>query len=406
VFAFMHPSLPGEPLVVLHTAIMDHIPANMDAVLTQQHGSQGRGSNSGSAGGGTNSGGSGGDGGDCRNSGSSGGGSNSGSSSEASVACFYSISSGQRGLAGVDLGNFLIKKAAQLLLAELPQLKTLVTLSPIPGFRAWLITKLRQAAAAVPGADSNAGVVQLLSVRDVAAVLDMQSTCLQAANRSSSSSSSSCAGGDTQAAAAQVLLQLMQDNSWVSLQAQQQETLRPVLLRLCAAYLLTERRRNFALDPVAHFHLRNGAQLWRINWRWAQGNCAGCSTTGTLHLTPVCSAAVIGWCNNWVCHALGNGLSQVSCNLAACAQLASASTGSLHGLQACESVTALRAAAAATAIVAAYRADLSAQGLSNSCGLMVNYLYDMDHVVANNQRYLLEHNIAASQAVKELLSST
>lgn len=64
------------------------------------------------------------------------------------------------------------------------------------------------------------------------------------------------------------------------------------------------------------------------------------------------------------------------------------------------SVTALCAVVAA----AACSADLSPHGLSNSCGLMVNYLYDMDHVVANNQRYLLEHSIAASQAVEELLS--
>lgn len=49
------------------------------------------------------------------------------------------------------------------------------------------------------------------------------------------------------------------------------------------------------------------------------------------------------------------------------------------------------------------RADVSSQGLSNSCGLMVNYLYDLDQVVANNQRYLLEHHIAASDTVRQLL---
>lgn len=49
------------------------------------------------------------------------------------------------------------------------------------------------------------------------------------------------------------------------------------------------------------------------------------------------------------------------------------------------------------------RADMSAQGLANSCGLMVNYLYSMPDVVSNNQRYLLEHHINASQAVQQLL---
>ena len=296
VFAFMHPSLPGEPLVVLHTAIMDHIPSSMQAVLAQQQqpsqqqqaqsqqqlsevpvdkpgttssnsrssrrydGSSGKGSGSGS---------------------SSGGGSSSTSTfAGASVACFYSISSGQKGLAGVDLGNFLIKKAAQLLLAEMPQLTTLVTLSPIPGFRAWLITKLRQAVQTATAADRPMEPENPFKASEIAVLLSLQQQQQQQTRHGNSSSenkhvtgaahgnSSSSSSRAQQAAAAQALLALVQDNSWASLPLQQQEALQPVLLRLCAAYLLKERRRNFALDPVAHFHLRNGAQLWRINWRW------------------------------------------------------------------------------------------------------------------------------------------
>ena len=40
-----------------------------------------------------------------------------------------------------------------------------------------------------------------------------------------------------------------------------------LLLHLCARYLIRERRRNHAIDPVANFHLRNGAELWRLNWQ-------------------------------------------------------------------------------------------------------------------------------------------
>jgi malonyl-CoA decarboxylase len=309
VFAFMHPSLPGEPLVVLHTAIMDHVPCSMQAVLAQQQqpsqqqqsqsqqqfsevpadkagttssssssrrgydGSSGRGSGSGSSSGGGSS---------------SGVGSSSNSTSAgASVACFYSISSGQKGLAGVDLGNFLIKKAAQLLLAEMPQLTTLVTLSPIPGFRAWLITKLRQSVQAAPAPAAAGGESQLVNQTDgnpvdeprepgnllkpseAAALLNLQQqTCNDSNGSTHMDGAAYSSSRGQQAAAAHTLLALVQDNSWLSLQLQQQEVLQPVLLRLCAAYLLQERRRNFALDPVAHFHLRNGAQLWRINWRW------------------------------------------------------------------------------------------------------------------------------------------
>ena len=38
------------------------------------------------------------------------------------------------------------------------------------------------------------------------------------------------------------------------------------ILRMCSRYLYLEKRRNFALNGVANFHLRNGATLWRINW--------------------------------------------------------------------------------------------------------------------------------------------
>jgi malonyl-CoA decarboxylase len=43
--------------------------------------------------------------------------------------------------------------------------------------------------------------------------------------------------------------------------------LKPILLRLAAGYLLYQRRDGHrALDPVAHFHLSNGARVERLNW--------------------------------------------------------------------------------------------------------------------------------------------
>lgn len=56
----------------------------------------------------------------------------------ADTAIFYSISNAQRGLAGISFGNFLIKRVVEVLAKELPNLETFATLSPIPGFRAWL----------------------------------------------------------------------------------------------------------------------------------------------------------------------------------------------------------------------------------------------------------------------------
>ena len=62
----------------------------------------------------------------------------------ADCAIFYSINNCLEGLRGVTLGNFLIKLVAADLARELPQLKTFATLSPIPGFAAWLREALGQ----------------------------------------------------------------------------------------------------------------------------------------------------------------------------------------------------------------------------------------------------------------------
>ncbi|KAJ6363897.1 hypothetical protein OIU76_028932 [Salix suchowensis] len=37
-------------------------------------------------------------------------------------------------------------------------------------------------------------------------------------------------------------------------------------MRLCARYLLQEKKRGKALDSVANFHLQNGAMVERLNW--------------------------------------------------------------------------------------------------------------------------------------------
>lgn len=58
-------------------------------------------------------------------------------------AIFYSISSTQKGLQGIDLGNYLIKRVAENLNAEFPFMTEYSTLSPIPGFRVWLLEKLK-----------------------------------------------------------------------------------------------------------------------------------------------------------------------------------------------------------------------------------------------------------------------
>jgi malonyl-CoA decarboxylase len=122
---------------------------------------------------------------------------------KASTAIFYSISNTQAGLRGVSFGDSLIKRVVETLKAELPRLKTFATLSPIPGFRSW---------------------VQKNAPQDLLAQLDDPLSLAPKAPA------------------------------------------RTQLLGWAARYLGQELNDGQPLDPVARFHLGNGARVERLNW--------------------------------------------------------------------------------------------------------------------------------------------
>lgn len=145
----------------------------------------------------------------------------------ADTAIFYSINNAQKGLAGISFGTFLIKRVVDDLSREFPRLKTFATLSPMPGFRDWLSQRLAEGEPGPPvqGDQSNG-----------------------------------------QLGAKGSLKALLAEPEWVKEPAMV-EALKGPLLRLAARYLLSERRGDGrALDPVAHFHLSNGARVERLNW--------------------------------------------------------------------------------------------------------------------------------------------
>ncbi len=146
----------------------------------------------------------------------------------ADTAIFYSISNCQRGLDGISFGDFLIKRVVDALATELPRLKVFATLSPAPAFRAWLEQQSRAGHAdlLLPAERTAIEVIgEGVSERDLPALLDRYAEPRVAA------------------------------------------VLRDPLSRLCARYLLRERTSSGrALDPVAHFHLSNGARVERLNW--------------------------------------------------------------------------------------------------------------------------------------------
>src|SRR4051812_46605007 len=178
-FAFFHPALPDEPLIFVQVALVEGL-ADKIAPLIDRDGTVG-------------------------------------DPTEADTAIFYSISNCQEGLRGVSLGNFLIKLVVADLQAQLPDITTFATLSPVPGFGDWL----RQEAAK----------------EDSPVLSEAEFDALQA---------TATPGWEAQPELA--------------------ERARQPMLRLMAHYLVREKRGGRPRDPVARFHLGNGARLERVNW--------------------------------------------------------------------------------------------------------------------------------------------
>lgn len=135
---------------------------------------------------------------------------------DADTAIFYSISNAQKGLVGISFGNFLIKRVVGVLTSEMKNIKNFATLSPIPNFRSWLDKELK---------------------KEESELFDKEER--------------------------EILKSL--DTTWHK-DKKLSEKLKPVLLRLCAHYLLKEKKKDKPFDPVCNFHLSNGARIERINW--------------------------------------------------------------------------------------------------------------------------------------------
>jgi len=184
------------------------------------------------------------------------------SADEPDTAVFYSISNCQDGLRGISFGNFLIKQVVEELAREIPSLRQYVTLSPVPGFRRWLNGL---------GDDPQLG-----------------------------------------AAAADLLKALKPDAS------PPPRTEEPMLALAAEYFLHAKNGAGLPLDPVARFHLGNGARLERLNWR----------------------------------------------------------------------------------------GDLSASGLRQAAGLMVNYRYELRQIEKNHEAYANQGAVAASPEVRKLATLT
>ncbi len=192
-YAFFHPHMPNEPLIFVEVALVNGMSDNIQELLDVSAPAE--------------------------------------DPDRADSAIFYSISNCQDGLAGISFGSFLIKRVADDLAHELPNIKTFATLSPAGGFRRWLDSQT---------ADADGELLTSAEARSLEPFSDADS-------------------------ATAALVELLSRPTWHRDEALA-EVLKPALLRLCAVYLTTARNGTRALDRVAHFHLSNGARIERINW--------------------------------------------------------------------------------------------------------------------------------------------
>ncbi|MCP3473449.1 malonyl-CoA decarboxylase [Bradyrhizobium sp. CCGUVB1N3] len=222
-YAFFHPQLVDEPLIFVEVALTREIPGAIRPLLDKSRQAI--------------------------------------EAHEATTAVFYSISNTQKGLGGVSFGNFLIKQVVQDLARELPNLKTFVTLSPVPGFAGWVRRELKNEASSAIDDDTRRVLDGLEGGGDIAPAKDAISA-------------------------------------------------------LAAYYFLKAKLPSGKpVDPVARFHLGNGARLERLN----------------------------------------------------------------------------------------FSGDPSAKGIKQSYGMMVNYLYDLDHIEANHEAFAEHGTVVASDKVKKAL---
>ncbi|KAL0100187.1 hypothetical protein PUN28_019545 [Cardiocondyla obscurior] len=204
-YIFTHPSMPREPIVVLHTALCDVIPDSVKGIEEAETRILGSAKK-------------------CITFLEE-------DKSKIKAAIFYSIVSTQKGLQGIELGNYLIKKVVSEITTEFPAIQQLSSLSPIPNFKTWLLDKLKQDMAFIFTMEEYKIAKDILQTENVISAIK----------------------------------KILNTSLWTG-DKQLSEFFKEPFLRACAWYLYKEKRRGYALNTVANFHLRNGAVMWRINW--------------------------------------------------------------------------------------------------------------------------------------------
>ncbi|KXN72242.1 MCD-domain-containing protein [Conidiobolus coronatus NRRL 28638] len=196
VFGFFHKSMSLDPLVYIQVALLKNIASNVPSILNDPTaGTLGK--------------------------------------DNITAAIFYSINT-QKGLSGVDLGSFLIKRVVEELKSQFPNLTTFCTLSPIPGLRDWILSKTEE--------------TDLLTRDEFNQIKSLNQL-------------------ESDKEVLQAIKEYSTNFSWLTSNNQKaQAVLEPIFMRLASRYLIIEKKGKYTLNPVANFHIRNGACIHRLNW--------------------------------------------------------------------------------------------------------------------------------------------
>ncbi|EXB77035.1 Malonyl-CoA decarboxylase [Morus notabilis] len=230
-FGYLHPAIPGEPLIFIEVALQKNVAQTIQEVLWDDPPIP---------------------------------------ESEATCALFYSISSTQTGpdlsayeilqpgLSGINLGKFLIKRVIKHVKRDMPHISTFATLSPIPGYMQWLLSKLASQSKLAEGEALSHSSAEKSGSTFFENILEPEE------ERGLMEASTEFVAGNN---GMEVMLKLLTSTNYEWINSDELlSALKPPLMHLCARYLLQEKKRGKALDSVANFHLQNGAMIERINW--------------------------------------------------------------------------------------------------------------------------------------------
>lgn len=167
---------------------------------------------------------------------------------DANTAVFYSINNTQDGLAGIGLGNVLIFLVVDRIRQNLPQIENFATLSPLPGFWPRYLRRILTEKE-TPFNLTRDDLLNLFSSRAA------ETLTAERQKRA----------GRTEKDFAAVLTAILSDPSWPENEVYARRLERP-LTELAYHYIVREKSaRGRPVNPVANFHLSNGASISKSN---------------------------------------------------------------------------------------------------------------------------------------------